>query len=224
VRRREGGVVNAQRIAVAESTDLRESLFAFRYQVYGQELEARLPAAVVEAGRFQDELDEHGTNYAALEGTAVVGSLRVVAAPHLSPAIRSRYSIDEALKTFRLDEIVLAGRLAVAPHRRHGGLMLRMMATAYAEWRSRGVRLVFSDCSPHLLSLYESLGYVQHGEPFVDPVFGPKRPIVWALGDLERMTAIASPMLPCARPFSADPSAARWVGEQRRPRSGSSFL
>src|SRR5439155_16101741 len=77
--------------------------------------------------------------------------------------------------------------------------------------RARGIRFVVSDCSADLFPLYAKLGYVRTGCDFVDPDFGPKWSMIWALGDHARMRRTGSALLPTVTAFDQDVEGAEWV-------------
>jgi GNAT superfamily N-acetyltransferase len=160
----------------------RRELFALRYRVYVAELGGVFPASARTDQQLREDVDEVALNYGLFDGDQVVGSLRVVDLHSVDPtSIVGRYGLGEILARYGAAAICLAGRLALDPAYRSRGHMVRLVHRAYADARARGVRYAASDCSPNLVPLYCRLGYRVHGDAFVDPIFGPKVPIVWPL-------------------------------------------
>jgi hypothetical protein len=121
-----------------------------------------------------------------------------------------RYALEGVLERFPPQEIILSGRFMLHPRLRHGTAILSLIRRGYQEARHRGARLNLADCSPHLLSLYEHLGYRRYASPFNDPAFGYKLPILMVMGDLEGFERYHSPLARVARELPVDAEAVTW--------------
>ena len=195
--------------------DALPELFRFRYDVFYQELSALLSPEEIRRGYMSDPLDEIGRNYGLYNASALVGAVRVVDLGDLPDpdAMNRRYKPTRFAPKFPLSEICHVGRLALAPNVRSGVALVRLIVPAFEEGRRRGLRLAVSDCSPYLLPLEEGLGYRQYAEPFNDPVYGLKLPIMLLLEDLEHLKAVKSPFVEAASHFPSDDTAGAWFSE-----------
>ncbi len=73
-----------------------------------------------------------------------------------------------------------------------------------------GVRFVFMDCRPSLVSFYERFGFRRYAEPFLHRASGRSTPLVMLLGDTRHLERIGSPLAPLAAEFGADDEAIEW--------------
>ena len=190
----------------------RHEVYRFRYRVYVEELGLDPPGADRAAGEVRDALDEEATNYLLRRDGAVVGSLRLLnLADSSDPApLIAKFALRPVLETFALREIVTTSRFMLDPTLRHGKAILALMRRAFEDAREAGVRLNYGDCSPHMLPLYEHLGYRRYGAAFNDPHFGYKLPILMLLGDVEGLAAVRSPLGRVALRYPPDPDARSW--------------
>jgi GNAT superfamily N-acetyltransferase len=169
-------------VEIVSLPEQRRELFALRYRVYVEEMGAEFPAATRIDRQLREDVDDIALNYGLFDGDRVVGSLRVVDLHLIDPTIIvRRYGVGEILDQCGPAAVSLAGRLALDPAYRSRGHMVRLVERAYLDGRIRKVRYAVSDCSPNLVPLYLRLGYRVHGDAFLDPIFGPKVPIVWPL-------------------------------------------
>lgn len=190
----------------------KREVYRFRYQVYVEELALNPPGTDRTSDEVRDDLDESATNYLLRRDGEIVGSLRVLNLGNLDDltALVEKFSLEPALDAFQPREIVTTSRFMLHPQLRHGKAILALMRKAFEEARAAGARLNFGDCSPHMLPLYEHLGYRRYGAAFNDPDFGYKLPIVMLLGDVESFERVRSPLTRVAERFPADPLARAW--------------
>jgi CRP-like cAMP-binding protein/N-acyl-L-homoserine lactone synthetase len=205
-------------VDAAQDEAQRRAVYRFRYQVYVEELGLAPPGTDRAAGQIRDALDEASTSYLLRRDQAVVGSLRVLRLADLrDPApLVEKFALQPALEAFAPHEIATTSRFMLHPALRHGKAILALMRRAFEDARAGGVRLNYGDCSPHMLPLYEHLGYRRYGAAFNDPDFGYKLPIVMLLGDLEGFAEVRSPLTRVAERFPADPAARSWFERHYR--------
>ncbi len=197
-------------IVACETAELRATLFAFRYRVWGGELGADVPVGAPD--QMREAVDDVATNYAALDNGEIVGSLRVIDFRLITdPApVVERYGIGALLDHIGAACLSYVGRLAVDRSRRGGLCMLKLLERAFEDGRRRGIRATFFDCSPYLLSMYESLGAIRSADAFNDPVLGFKLPVVMMLGDVEYFREVGSPYLRIAQQYPRDNDLREW--------------
>ncbi len=189
-----------------------DAIYRLRFDVYYQELGSRLPAAVIEAGQLQDELDSVAYHYASFVDGQVVGCVRVFDLKDLpEPSLlMGKYSLQPVVETFGETPITFTGRLVLTPKLRKSSLVHRLMQLATDEARCRGIRLAFLDCSPHHLPFYEAFGFRRYAPAFSDPVFGFKQPLLFILRDKIGLQAIGSPLARGSEPYEDDPEIRAW--------------
>jgi CRP-like cAMP-binding protein len=192
--------------------EARARVYAFRYRIYVEELGFDPPDADHARRWLCDDLDHCSTVWAVVRDGAVVGTLRAMLladVPDAAPLVET-LALAPALAAFGADRVSISGRFMLDPAVRHGTAILHLMEAVYREGRRRGVRLNYADCSPHLLPLYEHLGYRRYTRAFNDTVYGFKIPIVMLSGDLERFRQAHAPLANLAAEYGDDPEARAW--------------
>jgi Cyclic nucleotide-binding domain/Acetyltransferase (GNAT) domain len=201
-------------VAPARSAEEREKVFAFRYQVYVEELKLSPPNADHARKRLWDPLDESSVSYAVFQDGAVAGSLRVTFLDDvLDPApLIKKFSLEPAIAALGRSAICTTSRFILHPRLRHGLSILQLMETAYEDSIARRgeVRLNYGDCSPHLLPFYEHLGYRRYTRAYNDTAFGFKILLVMLLRDLQHFKQVRSPLLRVAARNPDDAEAHAW--------------
>jgi CRP-like cAMP-binding protein/predicted GNAT family N-acyltransferase len=211
----------------AADAEARRAIYRLRYRIYVEELQWTPPEVDHERRELHDPLDECSALYLLLTKGTPAGTLRITNLSRIQrlEVLRESYALGPALGHFDPREIILSGRFMLHPRMRHGSAILSLIRRGYEDARRDGARLNFADCSPHLLPLYEHLGYRRYTDPFNDPHFGYKLPILMVMGDLACFAASHSPLVRVAREFPDDPEARAWfrsgIGVAAHPTSAS---
>ena len=203
-------------VAQIRSQADQEKLFTFRYHVYAGELGLSLPQADHERKRLWDPLDDVSVSYALLDNNEVVGSLRVTYLDQVSdptPLIE-RFSMQSAIAAVGIPAICTTSRFILHPRLRHGLSIFRLMQAAYEDAARRGnVRLVYGDCSPHLLPFYEHMGFRRYTRSYNDTAYGFKTLMLMLGRDQQRFAQVRSPLLRAAAQYPDDPDARTWFAQ-----------
>ena len=198
--------------------DTSRALFRLRFRIFRETVGDRLDA-VARDDKLEDDLDAIGTNYVAIDSARnVVGGFRSVALdalPAQSPALRAWNRVLDLPRVetfFPRAQIAQVGRLAVDPAFRMGGTVaMALIARATADMVGAGTRVVVADCTRKLLPLYAHCGCFVHGEPFVDPVFGSKVPLISLLRDRELLFSLRSPLFRVIESSPDDAAGRDWM-------------
>lgn len=187
-------------------------LYRFRHSVFFEELGALLSPEQIERGLMTDALDEVAFNYALLDGSDIVGSLRFVDLHRVvaRAELVKKYSLEPIIERFGASGIAISGRLALAARYRSGIALIRLIAKGVEDARSRGIKVGVSDCSPYLLPFEERLGYRRYAEPFNDPVYGLKLPILLLGEGVKYLSSVRSPIARVAADFEGDETVEDW--------------
>jgi CRP-like cAMP-binding protein/GNAT superfamily N-acetyltransferase len=199
-------------VTAARSAEERARVYAFRYRIYVEEMGLQPPGADHERRQVADEYDPHGLSFALVEDGAIVGSLRCLFLDQLPDpgAVIAKFQLKEALAAFGPSAIATTSRFMLDPRLRHGTAILRLMQAAYDDARSRGIRLNYGDCSPHMLDFYEHMGYRRYTRAYNDTFFGFKLPIIMLLGDQQLFARVRSPLARLAAAYPDDGEARDW--------------
>ena len=202
-------------IGRVDSTEKREALYRFRYQVYVEEF-GMTTAADHDNRRLTDALDEISTSYVILDSdNAIRGSLRttyLVDVPDQKD-LAARFWMQPAIERFGASAIATTSRFILDPALRNGRIILRIMEAAYADFQRHGCRLNYGDCSAHLLPFYEHMGYRRYTNGYNDTAYGYKVPILMLLGDRSGFDRIRSPLRRIARQTPDDAEAREWFAQ-----------
>ncbi len=169
----------------AQSQDEREELFRFRYDVYVEELGRYRRAADHTGRRLVEPEDDHSVLYGAREDRKVVGTSRLTfGADGFSARQIDQYGLSPFLSEAPARLIAVGERLMVAPHLRGSPVASQLRDLALDDVEAAGVRLIFGNCEPHLLSLNLSAGgrtYAEHNINSEEA--GYLIPLVWPVGE-----------------------------------------
>ena len=149
----------------ADSEADRDAVFRFRYSVYVEEMGRYLGMADHDRRMLIEPEDAHSYLYGAREGPEVVATCRTTfGADGFSARQMEQYSLQPFLDQVPDRLMAIGERLMVAPDLRGSSLGAEIRALQGEDITSRGVRIVFGDCEPHLLSLYLGMGCRTYAE------------------------------------------------------------
>ena len=198
-------------VRVIETADERAKLQAFRMDVLTGE-------AVLDGYQLRsrqamfDRYAPFSSTFALLEGEEMVGCLtctRLAAVP--DPAeLTYRFRLEPALETFGTGAIMITDGLLLASRQRGEGAIPPLLERAFAEALGHRVRLVYSDCSPHLLAFYEQIGFRRYGDTYGNDTFGYKVPVVLLPGDRGYLERARSPLAGLLSEAGTDDEARDW--------------
>ncbi len=146
-------------VGLAETEEQKEAVYRFRYSVYVEEM-----------GRYQDSADHAGKRlvepdddrsfiFYARDDDRVVGTARLTWGGHgFSDRQVDEYSLGPFLDELPHEHIAVGERVMVTPGLRGTGLVDELMARRNDTALEHDVRIQFSACEPHLLSLYLGQG------------------------------------------------------------------
>ena len=146
-------------VGLAETEEQREAVYRFRYSVYVEEM-GRYQGSADHAGRrLVEPEDERSFVFYALEDGDVVGTARLSWGGHgFSERQVGEYSLAPFLAELPPEHIAVGERVMVVPRLRGTGLVDELMDRRNDTALERDVRIQFSACEPHLLSLYLGQG------------------------------------------------------------------
>jgi len=105
------------------------------------------------------------------------------------------YSISKFSDLVSPEQICIVDKMITDPGQR-GGVVAYRIFMYFAQFSiEKDIELVFCTCEPHLVSLYNSLGFVSYKEAMDYPGIGCTVPLVYVLQDLEHAKAVKSPFL-----------------------------
>ncbi|QUR68731.1 cyclic nucleotide-binding domain-containing protein [Mycobacterium spongiae] len=179
----------------AETEEEREAIFAFRYQVYGEELGRKLGT---EKGVKRTHDDEDDKPYSTLLYTAdekgITGTSRMrVWEPGEVPAKDfAKFSMERlpGIERLRTGE---GERLMVRPDQRSGlviaALSLAVLDLGRPDWY---IDLLFGYCTPGLVPYYLNMGWRRYAGRMIPTPDGIHAPLVLVISDVEHFRSVGS--------------------------------
>ncbi len=194
-------------IGLAGTDAAREAVYRFRYRIYVEEM-GRYGSIADHAGkRLVEPDDEAGHLIAAWQGDDLVGTARITwggDAPFTQRLI-DQYDLAGFLSTVSADQMVIGERFMIEPALRGSDLLYRIFCFYMAFVNDRRIQLTFGDCEPHLLNLYQGLGYRAYTRRNVNsPETGYLIPLVLVTEDIAYLSRIGSPLADVLRNFADD--------------------
>jgi predicted GNAT family N-acyltransferase len=146
-------------VGLAETDEEKEAVYRFRYSVYVEEM-GRYQGSADHAGRrLVEPEDEDSFVFYARDGADVVGTARLSwGGKGFSNRQIDEYSLAAFLDELPHEVIAVGERVMVKPALRGTGLVDQLMDRRNQTAVEHDVRIQFSACEPHLLSLYLGQG------------------------------------------------------------------
>jgi len=146
-------------VGLAETADEKEAVYRFRYSVYVEEMGRYQGSADHRGRRLVEAEDAHSWTFYARDGDEVVGTARLSwGANGFSDRQIEEYSLIPFLDELPHEHLAIGERVMVTPAQRGTGLVDELLARRSETAVEHDVRIQFSACEPHLLSLYLSQG------------------------------------------------------------------
>ncbi|HEU5302625.1 MAG TPA: cyclic nucleotide-binding domain-containing protein [Acidimicrobiia bacterium] len=146
-------------VAEARTVEEKEAVYRFRYSVYVEEMGRYQGSADHEGRRLVEAEDETSWIFFAKEGDDVVGTARLSWGERgFSERQVDEYSLAPFLDQIPHRHLAIGERVMVTPRLRGTGLVDDLLACRHETAIAHDVRVQFSACEPHLLSLYLGQG------------------------------------------------------------------
>lgn len=194
-------------ISPALTDEQKEAVYRFRYQVYVEEMGRYRSIADHEKRLLREDVDDRSRLYIVTDDDRTVGTLRFSwggDAPLIQRHV-AQYGLQPFLDCSPPDQLVVGERFMVAPEYRGTDLLFRMFQTYLEFVNAHRIQLIFGDCEPHLLNLYQGLGFRTYTRKNVNSLeTGYLIPLVMVPEDLGYMRRIRSPLLKVLKDFGED--------------------
>ena len=194
-------------ISEAQSDEDREAIYRFRYRVYVEEMD-RYRAIADHAGKRLVEPDDATSHLfqATLDGS-VIGTMRLSWGGDggLNDRHIGQYDLEPFLGSVPPEQIIVGERFMIEPDYRGSDLLFKLF-TAYLHFvNERRIQLMFGDCEPHLLNVYQGLGFRTYTRKNVNSSeTGYLVPLVLVPEDVSYLQEIHSPISKVVKDFGTD--------------------
>jgi predicted GNAT family N-acyltransferase len=191
----------------------REACYRLAYDIFCGEMGTMRDHADHKNGMVRDAAIEASHVFHATVDGELAGTLGVLLGGD-SPFpehFERGFDIPRFLSAVPRSRMALNIRFLVKREHRGSALPFRMILEAGRFQFGRGVQLIFCDCQPHLLNLYESLGFRPCAPVFEQPGFGVMVPLVAVVPDVAHLRRIRSPLIRYWPKDIADPQFAERI-------------
>ncbi len=194
-------------IGIAETEEERRAVYRLRYDVYVEEMGRYQTVADHEQRMLYEDCDEHSRiSYAVVDGE-VVATARLTwggDAP-IPQRMVDQYGLAPFLAELPASAIAVGERAMVRPRLRGTDVLFKMMIEGMPWLNENRIQLVFGDCEPHLLNLYQSLGMRTYSKTNVNSAeAGYLIPLVRVIEDVEYLRQLKSPLAEYTHDFGDD--------------------
>lgn len=149
----------AFQLGQAATDEEKNAVYRFRYSVYVEEMGRYQDTADHVGRRLVEAEDEHSWIFYARDGDNVVGTARLSWGSHgFSERQIDEYSLAPFLADVPPEFLAIGERVMVMPKYRGSGLVDELLDRRKEVAVAHDVRVQFSACEPHLLSLYLGQG------------------------------------------------------------------
>ena len=191
-------------IDLAQADDECEAIYHFRYRIYVDEM-GRYRSIADHQGKRLVEADDDGAHLvAAWQNDRLVGTARLTWGGDTAFTNRhlEQYDLAKFRHSLSDDQIIIGERFMIEPALRGSDLLYRIFCFYMSFCNQRRVQLAFGDCEPHLLNVYQGLGFRTYTRRNVNsPETGYLVPLVLVIEDLAYFHQVGSPLTSVLQDF-----------------------
>jgi GNAT superfamily N-acetyltransferase len=184
----------ATQIRIAQTSEDRQRVFRFRYEIYVEEMQRQQKYADHAARTVEEPFDQTGHIFLAEDEMGrVVGTLRTNFGRDTDfGSYRELYGLACTGRWFP-QHVSICTKLMVAPEYRSSRLGIRLAGHLYQFGLEHNILFDFIDCNPPLEPLFFGLGYCRYHPRIQHPEYGDVLPLVLPLTDLAHLEEVGSP-------------------------------
>lgn len=179
-------------IKEALTDEERRGIYALRYTVYIEEMKKPYAGADHVNNLLYDDFDKTATLLYAVRDNRTVGTMRVNFGEDCV-SYYEKLSLNIFSKV-RTESISLCSRFMVESSRRNSMIFAKIAVAMYLLGIKKDVELNFMHCAPHLVRIFEYIGYRCYTKEFYDEEVGVQIPMVLHLKDIDHLKKVRSPI------------------------------
>lgn len=192
------------RIVRANSVDMEEAVYAFRYSVYVEMMGRKQLYADHRLKQIREPLDERGQIYVALADGRVVGTVRRNFIDEPAAAYYREFYRSHLFESVPSSKIGMTTKLMVLPSLRGTRLPTRLLRAFAGDGAAQGIVVDLMDCNDHLVAYFERYGYVSYMDWANHEEYGRVRPMFVATDTIRYLRSIKSPLFAAFSPHVKD--------------------
>lgn len=187
-------------VKLAETDEEKMAIYRLRYDIYINELERSQAHADHENKIIREPWDEYAYLLYATDDDQIIGTVRLNLKKDGPLEYEECYDLDK-FAPFYPDQVSMTTKLLVKDKYRNSIAASLLVMTAYEMYRKWGLVFNFIDTRPHLVRLYQQLGFRFYKENINHPEFGNAIPMVIILNDFEYLKQVRSPFQRIAKKY-----------------------
>ncbi len=191
-------------IAQAHSEEEREAIYRFRYRVYVEEMDRYRSIADHKGKRLVEPDDAASRLFHAISDGEVIGTMRLSWGGDgaLTDRHIEQYDLEPFLNCVDPGQIIVGERFMIEPSYRGTDLLFRLFTAYLGFVNEKRIQLLFGDCEPHLLNVYQGLGFRSYTRRNVNSSeTGYLVPLVLVPEDIAYLKEIRSPLVKIVKDF-----------------------
>ena len=197
-------------VYIARDTEVLDEIYEMRYEVYFAECGRVLPGIDHERRMLRDEdMQDAFVLYVRKDGV-IAGTVRIDVPRAQIPGYLQEWYGTEQFHGFSASHLCFVSKLMIAPSYRRSSVLIELVEACYRIARHHGARFAFCGASPHLVQLYERLGFQRYKSNLQITGIGLQIALVCLLEDLGHFHAIRSPLRSVAREYPSCTKTRNW--------------
>ena len=179
-------------VSLAKSEEEKLKIYQLRYEIYIDELKRNQEFADHAKKTIQEPWDETAHLLYVKDEDAIVGTLRINRKLDGPLEYEELYDLEKFAPYFP-NSVSMTTKLLVKDKYRNSMAASLLCMSAYDLHREWGIQFNIIDTRPHLVRLYQQLGYRFYKENIHHPEFGNAIPLVLILDDVDYLKEVRSP-------------------------------
>lgn len=195
------------RIGIAETDAEKNAVYRMRYEIYVDEMNEFRDTADHDKRLFFEPEDANGRIFYATQNDKVIGTLRCTLSndAELPQHIIEDYSLHTFLNEVPPTAIAIIEHILIVGELRNTDLLFNLYTALLDLCNKLRIQLIFTHCPPHLLNLYQSLGFRTYSKNNIHTSKGEFLiPLVLVVEDIDYLQHIHSPLAAMLQDFGSE--------------------
>jgi len=180
-------------IKIAETQAELNTVYRFRYEIYVQELHAKMEYADHLNQTIVEPLDDGAVNIGAWDNGKLVAGIRMNLADEKGYEGYQKLFQMNSISGFTPHNFSICSKFMVDRTYRNSRLNILLQVFCYRIALEHDIRFCFIDCRDPLISYYKKFGFRTYMEPIPHGECGHVTPLVVDTLDIDHLTSVGSP-------------------------------
>jgi predicted GNAT family N-acyltransferase len=188
--------LNSIKIHIANHKWEKEKIYQLRYNIFIEEMSKHCQVDH-KSKQMRDDLDDQSILLYAECNSELIGTSRITMAEpkHFPNWLSNIFALDKFEKILGPNaKVAFSTKVAIVPSYRGSTVMYQLIAEHFKIFKENNINVSFSGSNPHLIAMYERIGYRRFTKNFSEPGHGLLIPFVIILDDTDYLRAVHSPL------------------------------